>query len=122
MAGNKNCCQRCRQENRDRVALEEDRRRAQQTKADLGQVTGNFKKWVARQLGAAGQGALWERRFDDNAITRCIELAAVVQYIHNNPVRIGIVGRSEDYFWSSARNYSGVKPVAMEIDRLTEML
>jgi hypothetical protein len=28
------------------------------------------------------------------------------------------VGRPEDYLWSSARNYAGLKPVAMEIDRL----
>jgi hypothetical protein len=28
------------------------------------------------------------------------------------------VRRAEDYFWSSARNYAGLEPVAMEIDRL----
>lgn len=32
-----------------------------------------------------------------------------INYIHNNPVKAGIVGRQEDYLYSSARNYSGEK-------------
>jgi len=31
-----------------------------------------------------------------------------IEYIHNNPVRAGIVERSEDYLYSSARNYAGL--------------
>ena len=31
-----------------------------------------------------------------------------VQYIHNNPVRAGIVINPEDYLYSSARNYAGL--------------
>jgi len=30
-------------------------------------------------------------------------------YIHNNPVRAGIVEKPEDYLYSSARNYVGLK-------------
>ncbi|HSF56283.1 MAG TPA: hypothetical protein VLA71_21175, partial [Algoriphagus sp.] len=29
-------------------------------------------------------------------------------YIHENPVRAGIVEKPEDYLYSSARNYSGI--------------
>ena len=29
-----------------------------------------------------------------------------VQYIHNNPVRAGVVEKPEDYLYSSARNYA----------------
>jgi REP element-mobilizing transposase RayT len=32
-----------------------------------------------------------------------------INYIHENPVRAGIVERPEDYLYSSARNYSGLK-------------
>jgi hypothetical protein len=32
-----------------------------------------------------------------------------MNYIHENPVRYGIVEKSEDYLYFSARNYSGVK-------------
>jgi REP element-mobilizing transposase RayT len=31
-----------------------------------------------------------------------------IEYIHNNPVRAGIVSRPEDYLYSSARNYAGL--------------
>ena len=32
-----------------------------------------------------------------------------VNYIHNNPVKQEIVERPEDYLYSSARNYAGLK-------------
>lgn len=32
-----------------------------------------------------------------------------INYIHNNPVKAGIVGREEDYLYSSARDYAGEK-------------
>jgi REP element-mobilizing transposase RayT len=42
-----------------------------------------------------------------------------VNYIHNNPVRAGIVDRPEDYVYSSARNYArGNKDCLIEIDLL----
>ena len=41
-----------------------------------------------------------------------------VQYIHNNPVRSGIVVNPEDYLYSSARNYAGLESVidVIEVD------
>ena len=36
-------------------------------------------------------------------------------YIHQNPVRAGIVEKEEDYLYSSARNYSGLKGL-IEVD------
>jgi len=32
-----------------------------------------------------------------------------MNYIHNNPVRAELVGRAEDYLYSSARDYAGEK-------------
>ncbi len=32
-----------------------------------------------------------------------------LQYIHDNPVRAGIVEKPEDYLYSSARNYSSLE-------------
>tara|TARA_R110002124_G_scaffold100985_1_gene248336 strand:- start:68 stop:190 length:123 start_codon:yes stop_codon:yes gene_type:complete len=32
-----------------------------------------------------------------------------MKYIHDNPVRSGIVEKPEDYLYSSARNYAGLK-------------
>jgi REP element-mobilizing transposase RayT len=34
-----------------------------------------------------------------------------LNYIHENPVKAGIVGRAEDYLYSSARNYTDVEEV-----------
>jgi REP element-mobilizing transposase RayT len=93
---------------------------AQETGANLSDVVCNLKKWVWGRLMPEKQGDLWERRFDDNAITHPKELANVIQYVHNNPVRIGLVRSAEGYFWSSARNLAGLKPVAMEVDVLQQ--
>jgi REP element-mobilizing transposase RayT len=88
-----------------------------ETGAGLSTVIGNFKKWVSNGASYGPGYRLWERRFDDNAIVHASELREVVQYLHDNPVRIGLVRRPEDYFWSSARNYAGIAPVPMEVDR-----
>ena len=45
-----------------------------------------------------------------------------VNYIHNNPVRAGLVERAIDYKWSSARIWQGCplddEPLLMDIDRI----
>jgi REP element-mobilizing transposase RayT len=40
-----------------------------------------------------------------------------LEYIHNNPVKAGIVAAPEDYLYSSARNYAGHEAV-MEVEML----
>jgi REP element-mobilizing transposase RayT len=93
---------------------------ASETGVGLSLTVRDFKKWTWRQLTRGlPETRLWERRFDDNAIIHPGELVTVIQYIHNNPVRIGLVRRPEDYVWSSAPNYAGLVPVAIEIDRIT---
>jgi hypothetical protein len=37
-------------------------------------------------------------------------------YIHANPVRRGLVASAEDWEWSSARWYAGLRPVKLEMD------
>ncbi|NME68756.1 REP-associated tyrosine transposase [Flammeovirga aprica] len=39
-----------------------------------------------------------------------------MNYIHNNPVRSGVVNEPEEYMYSSARHYSGKKYTVLEID------
>lgn len=38
-----------------------------------------------------------------------IDIMEKIEYIHNNPVKAGIVDRPEDYIYSSARDYAGRK-------------
>lgn len=40
----------------------------------------------------------------------------MVEYIHLNPVRRGLVARAEDWKWSSAAWYAGVWPAMLELD------
>src|SRR5262249_48785979 len=59
----------------------------------------------------------------DRNITSAAALRAVIDYIHANPVRRGLVARAEDWEWSSARWYAGLRPVKLEMDLgvLTEL-
>jgi putative transposase len=43
-------------------------------------------------------------------------LLRVIDYIHFNPVRRGLTERPEDWAWSSARWYAGLRPVPLGID------
>jgi putative transposase len=52
----------------------------------------------------------------DRNITSIETLRAVIEYLHANPVRRGLVARAEDWEWSSARWYAGVRPVKLEMD------
>ncbi len=71
------------------------------------QAVGRIKGWTSNQIRRllGHRGSLWERRFDDNVIQTDMELAQVVDYVHFNPVRAGIVASPEDYTWSSARRW-----------------
>ena len=41
----------------------------------------------------------------------------MINYIHLNPVRRGLVERAEDWAWSSARWYAGLRPALLDIDQ-----
>ena len=47
----------------------------------------------------------WMKRFDDQVIRNQRMFMAKLSYIHNNPVKAGIVESAEEYKYSSARNY-----------------
>ena len=83
----------------------------------LNDIVRDVKTWTSTRNTAKPPGCpLWERRFDDNRITSVEELRSVVTYIHNNPVRAGIVSRPEEYEWSSFHNYAGNGREIIEID------
>jgi putative transposase len=59
----------------------------------------------------------------DRVITSSAALRALIDYIHHNPVRRGLVDRAEDWDWSSARWYACLQPVKISMDAsiLTEL-
>ena len=40
-----------------------------------------------------------------------------IEYLHNNPVRRGLVTRAEEWFWPSAADYAGLRAGPLRIDR-----
>ncbi len=55
---------------------------------------------------------LWTKRFDDEVIRNSEMLIAKLEYIHNNPVKAGLVEEPQEFKYSSARDYlSGEKSV-----------
>ena len=83
-------------------------------------LQGNAPQWLARVT--VREGPRLRHRFwqpgggYDRNITSCEALRAVIDYIHANPVRRGLVARAEDWEWSSARWYAGLRPVRIEMD------
>jgi len=61
---------------------------------------GKFKNSQSNQIWTHENHAelIYSQRFIEQKIS----------YIHNNPVRAGIVEKPEDYLYSSARNYAGL--------------
>jgi putative transposase len=55
-----------------------------------------------------GSAVLWQGRFFDHALRTVRDYWDTVEYIHLNPVRRGLVGKPENWTWSSFAEYSGV--------------
>lgn len=61
----------------------------------------------------------WQRGggYDRN-VHELATLLTMIEYIHNNPVRRGLVKLATDWQWSSAGYYAGIRPVPIEMDPL----
>ncbi|MEH6491786.1 REP-associated tyrosine transposase [Halopseudomonas sp.] len=76
----------------------------------LAKIVQTWKVWSARRArDHAGQfnfalpaRGLWMRGFWDRYIRDERHLLAVVEYIHQNPVKAGLCAKAEDWPWSSA--------------------
>jgi putative transposase len=61
----------------------------------------------------------WQRGggYDRN-VTEAEALAAMIDYIHNNPVRAGLVATAADWRWSSAAWFEGKEPNTLRPDSI----
>jgi REP element-mobilizing transposase RayT len=75
----------------------------------LERLTVREGKRIRRRFWLPGGG--YDRNIDNSDT-----LASVIDYFHMNPVKRGLVTRPEDWEWSSARWYAGIRPVALEMD------
>ncbi len=64
----------------------------------------------------------WQRGggYDRN-VFEAATLLQMIEYIHNNPVRRGLVEKATDWVWSSARFHAGMRPVPIEMDPLPSL-
>jgi REP element-mobilizing transposase RayT len=51
------------------------------------------------------RGPIWQTRFFDFICRSVRDFSEKVEYIHQNPVSVGLVGKPEDWLWSSAAFY-----------------
>ena len=85
----------------------------------------NAPEWL--QKITVSEGSRTRRRFwqpGGGYDRNCTEIAtahAMIDYIHLNPVRRGLVEQSTDWEWSSARWYAGLRPVPIEVDATLPM-
>jgi putative transposase len=83
------------------------------TKQPVSRKAGNFlrknghQRWLERLKDKAGDFHFWQQGpgYDRN-ITRESTLRKAIDYVHENPVRRGLVECATDWKWSSARYYA----------------
>jgi putative transposase len=79
----------------------------------LGDIVHAWKSFTAKQankqLGRIG--AFWAPDYFDRYIRDQTHFDAAVHYIHENPVKAGLVARAEEWRWSSAWEDAGTAGV-----------
>jgi REP element-mobilizing transposase RayT len=70
-------------------------------------LAGTYLRVFRSKANGAGQGKVWKERFRAFPIDRERDLLVKLTYIHNNPVRRGLVDEPGDWSWSSYGFYHG---------------
>ena len=75
-------------------------------RADPSVVMKALKQTVARKLLTDGADHFWQKRFYDFNVYSEEKFAEKLNYMHQNPVKRGLVKNPEDWKWSSYRTYA----------------
>ncbi len=65
---------------------------------------------IRRKVDSKGKNSLWKPRFDDLIITSEKQIRMKLNYIHQNPVKAGLVENEVDFEYSSAGHWLEDKP------------
>jgi REP-associated tyrosine transposase len=65
-------------------------------------IKGGFSFRANRELGLRGE--IWQSSYYDRRVRDLEEYERMANYIRQNPVRRGLVGKAEEYLYSSARS------------------
>ena len=83
-------------------------------------VKGSFTRKVNKLNDT--KGSYWQSSFFDEVIRNDYQLRTQLQYVHDNPVKAGLVEKEEDYPYSSSKQYlspTPARPGALEVDPLS---
>ena len=69
----------------------------------------NLFEFAAKQHKRNEKYQVWTHENHSEIIYSNKFMEQKINYIHDNPVRAGIVEKPEDYLYSSARNYAGIE-------------
>jgi putative transposase len=73
------------------------------------------KRWLLWLLKKDGNIWFWEEGYHGEEIWTKEFFNIKLNYIHNNPVKAGIVEKEEEYIWSSACDYFGNRKGKLEL-------
>jgi len=75
-----------------------------------------YRRAAARYFEGFGEGdRFWQRKYHSFEIDEASKLEEKLRYMHENPVRAGLVERATDWRWSSARWYAWGRSVGVPI-------
>jgi putative transposase len=82
-----------------------------------------LKQKVSRELGGREETeeyGFWQRRFYDFNVWSSKKVMEKLEYLHENPVKRGLVGHAKDWRWSSWSHYARHERGLIVIDPLEE--
>lgn len=75
--------------------------------------TTHAKRWHRRH-GTDGTGPIYQGRFKSFPVKTDHHFLCVCRYVERNPVRAGLVGRAEEWKWSScSQRFDGMGPIRL---------
>jgi REP element-mobilizing transposase RayT len=88
--------------------------------AELSDVMRNLKSFCAKQIRdtTGNRGPLWQSGFHDRAARNEAQYRIAIEYVHQNPVKAGLVESAEDWEYSSAGVYAGLRDAILSVDLL----
>jgi len=75
-----------------------------------------LKQQTSRKLKRKGEAQFWQRRYYDFNVQNEDKRVEKLRYMHRNPVARGLVGKPENWPWSSFRHYAMGEVGAVEIE------
>jgi putative transposase len=82
----------------------------------LAQAVQSLKQGVARRLALRAADPFWQSRYYDFNVLGKDKFVEKLRYIHRHPVQRGLVGRPQDWPWTSYRHYLSGEAGTVEID------